>query len=73
MFKEPLIDPSPVDIYCLGLFALLQAEYYILLVKFKGLDQESPLWETAHDLDIDRMPDYIVPMEQHFPHNHDSS
>ena len=55
---EPIVDPSVVDIYGLWLDASVQASYDIFLVQHPGLDLKRKFRETAHDLDIDRVPYY---------------
>ena len=55
---EPIVDPSVVDIYGLWLDASVQASYDIFLVQHPCLDLKRQFRETAHDLDIDRVPYY---------------
>ena len=54
----PIVDPSVVDSYGLWLDSLVQRSYDMFLVQRLCLELKRKFRETAHDLDIDRVPYY---------------
>ena len=64
VLPEPIVDPSAVDLYSLWFDASVQATYKVLLIQLPCLHQKRKFWETAHDLDINRVPYYVVPHEE---------